>query len=124
MLGSSQPVAFIPSTDLDRSRRFYEGVLGLRVRSQDAFAVVVDAAGLTVRITKVGATFKPQPFTVFGWHLDDLHGTIARLAEAGVELRRVEGLEQDESGVWAAPGGSRVAWFMDPDGNTLSVHHG
>jgi len=23
--------------------------------------------------------------------------------------------------VWQAPGGAKVAWFKDPDGNTLSV---
>jgi predicted enzyme related to lactoylglutathione lyase len=28
---------------------------------------------------------------------------------------------QDERGIWAAPGGARVAWFKDPDGNTLSL---
>ena len=32
-----------------------------------------------------------------------------------------EGLGQDELGVWHAPGGAKVAWFKDPDGNTLSM---
>jgi predicted enzyme related to lactoylglutathione lyase len=30
-------------------------------------------------------------------------------------------LDQDGHGVWATPGGDRVAWFTDPDGNTLSL---
>jgi hypothetical protein len=30
-------------------------------------------------------------------------------------------MQQDEHGVWTAPGGTLVAWFKDPDGNTLSV---
>ena len=30
-------------------------------------------------------------------------------------------MEQDELGVWSAPGGARVAWFKDPDGNVLSL---
>jgi len=30
-------------------------------------------------------------------------------------------MAQDELGVWDAPGGSKVAWFKDPDGNTLSI---
>jgi predicted enzyme related to lactoylglutathione lyase len=33
-----------------------------------------------------------------------------------------DGMGQDERGAWQAPDGSRVAWFKDPDGNTLSVH--
>ena len=39
----------------------------------------------------------------------------------GVKFERYPGLEQDELGIWRAPGGARVAWFKDPDGNTLSV---
>jgi hypothetical protein len=30
-------------------------------------------------------------------------------------------MNQDESGVWTTPGGDQVAWFTDPDGNTLSL---
>ena len=47
--------------------------------------------------------------------------TIAELRSRGVEPLRYEGLEQDEGGAWTAPGGSRIAWFADPDGNTLSL---
>jgi hypothetical protein len=41
-----------------------------------------------------------------------------------VELLRVDGLDQDERGVWTAPDGTHVAWFKDPDGNTLSLSDG
>jgi predicted enzyme related to lactoylglutathione lyase len=27
----------------------------------------------------------------------------------------------DPLGIWNAPGGARIAWFNDPDGNVLSV---
>jgi predicted enzyme related to lactoylglutathione lyase len=30
-------------------------------------------------------------------------------------------MQQDELGIWQSPSGARVAWFKDPDGNTLSV---
>ena len=43
-----------------------------------------------------------------------------RMLEAS-ECKRYEGMMQDEDGVWIAPGGSRVAWFADPDGNVLSL---
>jgi hypothetical protein len=43
---------------------------------------------------------------------------IAFLATADIEF---EGLGQDAVGVWTAPGGDRVAWFRDPDGNVLSL---
>ena len=33
-------------------------------------------------------------------------------------FKRYDALVQDEDGVWMSPGGARVAWFSDPDGNT------
>jgi hypothetical protein len=45
----------------------------------------------------------------------------AALRGSGVEFLRVPGLEQDELGIWTAPGGTKVAWFKDLDGNTLSI---
>jgi hypothetical protein len=38
-----------------------------------------------------------------------------------VAFKRFAGMEQDELGIWRAPGGSLIAWFADPDGNTLSL---
>jgi catechol 2,3-dioxygenase-like lactoylglutathione lyase family enzyme len=121
MLSSATPVAFVPSTDLDRSRQFYESVLGVRVVHADDFAVVVDTGGVTVRITNVGDSFHAQPFTVFGWRVDDVHDEIAALVDRGVEFLRVDSVEQDDAGVWTAPSGTHVAWFKDPDANTLSL---
>ena len=39
----------------------------------------------------------------------------------GLELTRYPYFEQSPDGVWTAPGGAKVAWFIDPDGNTLSI---
>jgi hypothetical protein len=36
-------------------------------------------------------------------------------------MLKFSGLTQDESGIWIAPGGAKVAWFKDPDGNILSI---
>jgi predicted enzyme related to lactoylglutathione lyase len=30
-------------------------------------------------------------------------------------------MTQDDLGIWTSPGGGRVAWFKDPDGNVLSL---
>jgi hypothetical protein len=35
-------------------------------------------------------------------------------------FERYEGMNHDEDAVWRAPSGALVAWFKDPDGNTLS----
>jgi catechol 2,3-dioxygenase-like lactoylglutathione lyase family enzyme len=122
VLADAAPVAFIPSTDLARSRRFYEEVLGQTVVAEDNFAVVLDVGGTPVRVVKVGEEFHVQPFTVFGWRVADLDAEIAALAGRGVGFLRVDGMEQDAAGAWRAPSGTRIAWFQDPDGNTLSLN--
>jgi predicted enzyme related to lactoylglutathione lyase len=30
-------------------------------------------------------------------------------------------MQQDQRGIWTAPGGAQIAWFKDPDGNVLSL---
>jgi predicted enzyme related to lactoylglutathione lyase len=123
MLGDSPAVAFATVTDLGRARAFYEGVLGLKVLSHDGFAVLVQAgAGTQVRISGAPAVV-PQPFTVVGFNVQDIDFVVDGLMAHGVAFEHYPffGAAQDDRGVWSAPGGSKVAWFRDPDGNLLSV---
>jgi catechol 2,3-dioxygenase-like lactoylglutathione lyase family enzyme len=123
MLDSSDLVAFVAATDLRRARAFYEQILGLRVLEQDDFACVLDAHGTTVRVTAVPEVARGG-YTVLGWHVTDIAATVRDLAARGVTFLRYEGMGQDEQGIWTAPGGAQVAWFADPDGNTLSLTQG
>ena len=120
MLGNDQIVAFVATRDGAKARRFYEQVLGLRLISDEPWAIVFDAAGTTIRVQKVEA-FAPQTFTVLGWEVADIDAAVAELARRDVRFERYAGMDQDERGVWRSPSGARVAWFKDPDGNTLSI---
>lgn len=113
-------VGFVASSDLDRSRAFYEGVLGFEVTGQDGFACVLRAGSSTVRITLVPEV-RTAPYTVLGWEVDDLADAVDSLACRGVSFLRFEGMDQDARGIWTAPGGDRVSWFPDPDGHVLSL---
>jgi catechol 2,3-dioxygenase-like lactoylglutathione lyase family enzyme len=113
-------IGFASTTDLARAREFYGDRLGLKCTHEDGFAAVFDANGTMVRITLVGE-LQPAPFTVLGWAVDDITAAARDLAGRGVEFLRIEGMGQDDDAVWTAPGGDRVAWFHDPDGNTLSL---
>jgi len=120
VLETSSLVAFVPVTDLDRARAFYEGTLGLPIIDASPFALVADANGTHIRITPVGE-LRPQPFTVLGWVVDDIAAAVDVLTAAGVAFTRYDAVPQDERGIWTTPDGGQVAWFTDPDGNTLSV---
>jgi predicted enzyme related to lactoylglutathione lyase len=115
-----QLVAFVPSAHLGRSHAFYDGVLGLKRTEASAQANEYDAHGTPLRVTLVGSA-DASPFTVLGWRVPDVEAAMADLAGRGVAFRRYEGMQQDEAGVWTAPGGSRIAWFEDPDGNIISL---
>ena len=119
-LGKAAIVAFVATRDGAKARAFYEGTLGLRFVQDDGFALVFDLAGVMLRIARV-QQLAPQPFTVLGWQVPDIKATIRQLAAKGVQFERYGFFEQDELGIWTAPGGAQIAWFKDPDGNTLSL---
>jgi len=121
MLATEKIVGFAPITDATRAKSFYGDKLGLKFVSEDSFAVVFDANGTMLRLTLMKKV-EPQGFTILGWQVPDIVATVTRLQEAGVTFERYgDFMKQDELGIWAAPGGTKVAWFKDPDGNTLSV---
>jgi catechol 2,3-dioxygenase-like lactoylglutathione lyase family enzyme len=122
ILGGSGVIAFAPTTDHQKARAFYEDVLGLKlVAHEQPFALVFDANGTMLRVTTV-QELKPQPFTVLGWQVADIDGVVDRLARSGVEFLRFQGMNDgDPRGVWNSPGGARIAWFKDSDGNVLSL---
>jgi catechol 2,3-dioxygenase-like lactoylglutathione lyase family enzyme len=122
ILGKCKLVAFAATTDFVKARAFYEGVLGLKlVEAQQPFALVFDANGTMLRVT-AAHEHNPAQFTVLGWAVDSIEETVEQLTAAGVEFQRYPGVNDgDPRGIWTAPGGARLAWFKDPDGNVLSV---
>jgi len=120
MLGGARQVSFVGVSDLEAAQRFYGGVLGLALQDQRPFALVHDGDGAQLRITLVGDV-TVAPYTVLGWTVIDLEGEVDRLTSAGVVFNRYDGMDQDDRGIWTSPSGARIAWFADPDGNTLSL---
>lgn len=123
MLTAGRVIGFVPTTDPVRARSFYENQLGLTFVSEDPFALVFDANGTTIRVARV-STYTPAPFTILGWNVKNIRECATRLQLNGIEFQRFPGLDQDDAGIWTAPGGAHIAWFRDPDGNVLSISEG
>jgi catechol 2,3-dioxygenase-like lactoylglutathione lyase family enzyme len=120
MLAESGLMGFVGVSDLDRAREFYGDVLGLELRDERPFALVAGLGGAMLRITAV-ETPAAAPYTVLGWAVPDIEAAVDGLAGRGVAFTRYDGMGQDDRGIWTAPGGARIAWFLDPDRNNLSL---
>ena len=88
--------------------------------ADERFALVFDAHGTMLRIAKMN-DFSARPGTVVGWRVEDVRAMVVALTIMGVTFERYPGMPQDEWGVMTFPERSKVAWFKDPDGNTLSL---
>ena len=120
MLQTGKMVGFLITTDYDKARAFYEGKLGFEFVSLDQFALVMKAGGHMIRIGKI-ANFTPAQNTVLGWEVDNIEAAVSWLKQRGVAVEQYSFIQDRELGIWTAPGGDKVAWFKDPDGNVLSV---
>jgi catechol 2,3-dioxygenase-like lactoylglutathione lyase family enzyme len=122
MLSTEKLVAFVSTTNADRARAFYRDKLGLRLVSEDNFALVFDSGGAPLRVSLAQEVI-PAKYTVLGWDVKDLRAAVLNLKKAGVTCETFGFFKQDDLGIWTAPDGDQVAWFKDPDGNLLSVSH-
>lgn len=120
MLTNCDSVSFVATLDATASRAFYEESLGLKLIADENFALVFDLNGHILRIAKVEELL-PAAHTVLGWHVDNIEKTVKNLIARGVVFEVYDGMQQDESGIWVSPSGAKIAWFKDPDCNSLSI---
>ena len=107
----------IPTTDFDAAQRFYGEVLGLPLSTRwgKMPAGEFETGNLTLAVMQAdafGMEFRPHSHPI-ALHVDDFEGAKAELSSRGVEF---EG-ETLDSGVCFQ------AFFTDPDGNALAIHH-
>jgi catechol 2,3-dioxygenase-like lactoylglutathione lyase family enzyme len=121
MLGNIKAFSGFSVNDVDAAKRFYGETLGVEVSENDA-GLTLHIAGDRPILIYPKDNHEPATFTVLNFPVDDVEGTVAGLAERGVEFERYEGteIETDEQGVFRG-GGPLIAWFKDPAGNVLSV---
>ena len=119
MASADRLVGFVASSDLDSARDFYGGVLGYELRDELPHALVATISGVELWITKVDAG-AAAPYTVLGFEVDDIEARVDEVAGMGVQFLSYDGMGQDARGIWTEPGGTRWAWFLDPEGNNLA----
>jgi catechol 2,3-dioxygenase-like lactoylglutathione lyase family enzyme len=120
MLDTAMVVATIPVTDLDRAKRFYGETLGLSFLWENPASVRFGCGGGTqVSIFRRGPSTADH--TLGHFEVSDIETVVRELEGRGVTfLDYAEGPLQT-TGHIAQLGPARVAWFHDPDGNTLGL---
>ena len=111
-------------SDMDRAREFYEGKLGLSVGIDSGDNVQYSCGeGSVMHIYLSTEHAGKSTATLAGWGVDDVEEVVDELTSKGVAFERYdEGLIiTNEKGIAAFEGGAKVAYFKDPDGNTLSI---
>jgi len=112
--------AFLPTINAASSKLFYMNTVGLKLVSEDNYALEFAGHGTSLRITTV-QELNPQPFTVLGFMIEKIEAQVNSLIDKGVIFERYDSLNQDALGIWTSPSKAKIAWFKDPDGNIISL---
>ena len=127
MLSELTPMATLATSDLERSRKFYEGMLGLTEMPESANGEmpggVTYKAGdgaIFVYESQYAGTNKATALT-FMANDEQFDREVDRLRHKGIDFMtfEFEGMEWD--GDIAIIEGMRAVWFADPDGNILNI---
>jgi len=120
MLSDAPIIAFVTVSSPDHALDFYRDTLRLNLVEESQYAMVYDCKGTMLRVAVTPAV-QPSPHTVVGWQVTNIAATVTDMVAAGIKFQQYGFLEQDDLGIWTGPGGNKVAWFADPDGNILSL---
>jgi catechol 2,3-dioxygenase-like lactoylglutathione lyase family enzyme len=123
-LGRYKVGAGLAVSDMGRAREFYEGKLGLSVSIDSGDNVQYRCAeGSVMNVYLSRKHAGKSTATLASWGVDDVESVVDELTERGVAFERYEEgpIVTDEKGIASFEGGAKVAYFRDPDGNTLSI---
>jgi len=104
----------VPSQDAERARSFYIDTLGLRPDEHSRFEFWVGESCFGIwEPATFGMPFAPQKNGHLALHVDDVAAARTELEAQGVEF----------FGEILDTGVCHMAFFTDPDGNDLMLHH-
>ena len=121
MLSDYPVFPILLSLDLDATRDFYHGVLGLEIAREDEGDRIVFRSGggqLAVTLSTVGTS---DTQTQVAWRVPDIHAALADLRARGVRIEEYTAPDPVTTDGVADMRHSWAAWFIDPSGNVLAV---
>ena len=117
-------VAGLAVSDMERAREFYQARLGLSVGIDSGDNLQYRCAEETaIHVYLSPDHAGKSTATLASWYVDDVERVVEELTSKGVAFERYDegSIVTDEKGIATFEGGAKVAYFRDPDGNTLSI---
>jgi catechol 2,3-dioxygenase-like lactoylglutathione lyase family enzyme len=123
MLSQRRCWASIPTSDLDRAKKWYSEMLGLEPTMEDpggAMYPCAEGTGFGVYLSQFAGTGKQ---TVMGWDTPDIEADVKELKDRGVtfEAYDMPDIKTDGNGIAQLGPSGKGAWFKDADGNILAL---
>jgi catechol 2,3-dioxygenase-like lactoylglutathione lyase family enzyme len=122
-LHTLQVGAIVPVSDMDASRAFYEGTLGLAGEPAPGGYALRAGGGTRIFLLDVASYAGQADWPLASFRTDDLAATVEDLVARGVQLEIMgdgDPYRTDERGI-ADLGDVLIAWFRDPDNQVISV---
>jgi catechol 2,3-dioxygenase-like lactoylglutathione lyase family enzyme len=122
MLGDRDVIATVAAKDLATARKFYEGTLGLKVKSAEGSEAITFESGRSSLIVYRSEYAGTNKATALNWNVgEDLEKTVAALAQKGVAFEHYDFPGVTRNGDIHVMGPAKSAWFKDPDGNIVAL---
>ena len=121
MLKNAPLYSYVPVSDLERARGFYEDTLGLGRGEASGPGLIFRCAGAT------GFFMYPSPgagsnqASCAFWQVDDIRATVAWLKGRGVVFEDYDTPDMKTENSIFTGGGAMAAWFRDTEGNIMAV---
>ncbi len=120
MLSTAPLRAYIPVSNLQRARKFYEETLGLKPGELYGGGVIYrcgETEAFLYQTPNAGTSKASQAF----WQVADVEAEVAELKARGVVFEEYDmpGIKMQNS--IATGGGAKTAWFKDSEGNIMAV---
>lgn len=122
MLADALVCANVPTTDLQRAKRFYGETLGLREAESDEERGVYYQAGGGTMLNLYERPHATADHAVATFIVENLEAVMADLRRRGVSFEEYDLPDlKTEHGVFSDESGFKAAWLKDPDGDTVAI---
>jgi catechol 2,3-dioxygenase-like lactoylglutathione lyase family enzyme len=121
MLGDHPIDVVLLATDLESSKEFYAGKLGLEILSESEAEITYKCGGESRLSVTKSTTGTADEQTQAGWRVQDLDAELAELRSRGVEIQDYDTPELKTVDGIADLGFARMAWIIDPHQNALAI---